>query len=268
MDRFTQIGFSQRIRLQWLEQTANLVLAGTARHAVLDALQALLHDKLSVGGHAERGNREKAITILMQIWVTVPPELACFRDIGLELLQQLSPDVHLAVHWGMTMAVYPFFGSVAGSVGRLLRLQGTAAAAQVQRRVREKYGERDTVSRATRRVLRTSVDWDVLAEGSTAGVYVPGQVLAVTNHRLAVWLVEAVLHTIPNNTSLLQAVINAPSLFPLTLERLPTDALTISRRMEITRQGLDDDLVMLRTHDASKPCRRGLLRQNAGFPRC
>ncbi len=251
-DRFTQIGFSQRIRLEWLEQTARLVLAGTARQAVLDALQGLLHNKLSVGGHAERGNREKAITILMQIWVTVPPELACFRDIGLELLQQLSPDEHLAVHWGMTMAVYPFFGSVAGSVGRLLRLQGTASAAQVQRRVKEKYGERDTVSRAARRVLRTFVDWGVLAERSTAGVYVPGQVLAATNDKLAVWLMEAVLHTLPSNTSPLQAVIDAPSLFPLTLERLPTGALAASRRMEIVRHSLDDALVMLRTPDATK----------------
>ena len=260
MDRFTQIGFSQRIRLQWLEQTANLVLAGTPRQTVLDALQALLHDQLSVGGHAERGNREKAITILMQIWVTVPPELSCLRDIGLELLQQLPPDEHLAVHWGMTMAVYPFFGSVAGSVGRLLRLQGTAAAGQVQRRVRERYGERDTVSRATRRVLRTFVDWGVLAEGADAGVYIPGQMLAATNHRLAVWLVEAVLHTIPNNTSPLRAVIDAPSLFPLTLEQLSATALTASRRIEIIRHGLNDDLVMLRAPDTSKPSTRGTLR--------
>ena len=260
MNRFTQIGFSQRIRLPWLEQTANLVLAGTPRQTVLDALQALLHDKLSVGGHAERGNREKAITILMQIWVTVPTELACLRDAALELLQQLPPAEHLAVHWGMTMAVYPFFGSVAGSVGRLLRLQGTASAAQVQRRVKEKYGERDTVSRATRRVMRTFVDWGVLSEGSNTGVYVPGQVLAATNHRLAVWLVEAVLHTIPNNTSPLQAVIDAPSLFPLTLARLPADALAASRRMGIIRHDLDDDLVMLRIPDESKFWKRGALR--------
>ena len=219
---------------------------------MLDALQELLHDKLSVGGHAERGNREKAITILMRIWVTVAPELACLRDAGLALLQQLHPDAHLAVHWGMTMAVYPFFGSVAGSVGRLLRLQGTASAAQVQRRVKEKYGERDTVSRATRRVLRTFVDWGVLAESSTAGVYVPDQVLAATHDKLAVWLMEAVLHTIPNNTSPLQAIIDAPSLFPLTLERLPTGALAASRRMEIVRHSLDDALVILRTPDATK----------------
>jgi len=63
---------------------------------------------------------------------------------------------------------------------------------------------------------------------------------------------EAVLHTIPNNTSPLQAVIDAPSLFPLTLERLPTGVLAVSRRMEIIRHGLDDDLVMLRTPDATK----------------
>jgi hypothetical protein len=196
----------------------------------------------------------------MQIWVTVPPELSCLRDIGLELLQQLPLKEHIAVHWGMTMAVYPFFGSVAGSVGRLLRLQGTAAAAQVQRRVREKYGERDTVSRATRRVLRTFVDWGVLAEGSNAGVYMPGQVLASTNDNLAVWLVEAVLHTIPNNTSPLRAVIDAPSLFPLTLERLPTDVLVASRHMEIIRHGLDDDLVILRAPDTGTSCTRGTLR--------
>jgi hypothetical protein len=259
-DRFTQIGFSQRIRLEWLEQTANLILAGTHRQAVSEALQALLHDKLSVGGHAERGNREKAITILMQIWVTVQPELSCLRDIGLELLQQLPLKEHIAVHWGMTMAAYPFFGSVAGSTGRLLRLQGTASAAQVQRRVKEKYGARDTVSRAARRVLRTFVDWGVLAESSTSGVYVPGQVLVATNNELAVWLMEAVLHTIPNNTSPLQAVIEAPSLFPLTLAPLPATALAASGRIEIIRHSLDHDLVMLRPPDESKACKRGTLR--------
>ena len=40
-DRFTQIGFSQRIRLEWLEQTARLILAGSARQAVLDIVQEL-----------------------------------------------------------------------------------------------------------------------------------------------------------------------------------------------------------------------------------
>ena len=77
--RTNEIGFSQRVRLEWLEQVANLVLAGNDKSAVNDALQALLKDKVSVGGQAIRGNREKIITILMKVWLNAPPELDSLR---------------------------------------------------------------------------------------------------------------------------------------------------------------------------------------------
>jgi mannose/fructose/N-acetylgalactosamine-specific phosphotransferase system component IIB len=70
--RSDQIGFSQRVRLEWLEQTANLVLAGNDKAAVNEALQELLKDKVSAGGQAERGNREKIITILLKTWEAAP----------------------------------------------------------------------------------------------------------------------------------------------------------------------------------------------------
>ena len=35
----------------------------------------------------------------------------------------------------------------------------TAGAAQVQRRLRERFGERETVARAARRILRAYIDW-------------------------------------------------------------------------------------------------------------
>ena len=69
----------------------------------------------------------------------------------------------------MALAAYPFWGAVAAQTGRLLRLQGTVAAAQVQRRIKEGYGERDTVSRAARRVLRSFIDWRVLTDTATKG---------------------------------------------------------------------------------------------------
>ena len=48
--RKAQIGFSQRIRLEWFEQTANLILAGNDKATINDSLQDLLIDKVSVGG--------------------------------------------------------------------------------------------------------------------------------------------------------------------------------------------------------------------------
>ena len=126
MKRRDQIGFSQRIHLDWLEYTANLVLAGNPREEIVAALSERLKKKLSVGNEPERGNRDKAITILTKVWVTVPKELQSLRDEGLDHLQASGPSERMLVHWCMCMAVYPFFGTVADAVGRLLRLQGTA----------------------------------------------------------------------------------------------------------------------------------------------
>ena len=94
----TQIGFSQRIQLDWLEWTASLLLRGHTRGEIQTALQEMLQGRLAIGGSAERGNREKAISILLKIWVTVPHEPTSFRDDGLAHLNRWPLTDHLAVH--------------------------------------------------------------------------------------------------------------------------------------------------------------------------
>ena len=245
--KINQIGFSQRVRLEWLEQTANLVLAGNDKAAVNEALQDLLKDKVSVGGQAERGNREKIITILLKTWLTVPSELESLRVEGLELLKHVPRPDHLAIYWGMVMAVYPFWSGVATQTGRLLRLQGSAAAAQVQRRVREQYGERETVSRAARRVLRSYLDWGVLQETGAKGIYSAGTTLAVDDSRLIAWLAEASLHARANGSAPLKDLIDSPSFFPFRIKPIQADnLLKASPNLDVIRHGLDEDLVILK----------------------
>lgn len=245
--RANQIGFSQRVRLEWLEQTANLVLAGNDRSAVNETLQELLRDKISVGSQAERGNREKIITILTRIWLNTPSELDSLRLGGLEMLRRLPPRDHVTIHWGMAMAVYPFWADVAVQVGRLLRLQGFAAASHVQRRIREQYGERETVSRAARRVLRSYIDWGVLGKTEVKGVYKAAPILPIEDNRLISWLVEASLHARSNGAAPLRELIDNPSLFPFHLKPIPTErCLAASESLCTIRHGLDDELVMLR----------------------
>lgn len=243
----SQIGFSQRIRLEWLEQTANLVLAGNDKDAVNDSLQELLRDKVSIEGQAIRGNREKVITILMKTWLTVPRGLEALRDEGLQIHQGLSRKDRVAVHWGMALAAYPFWGAVATHTGRLLRLQGTAAAAHVQRRVKEQYGERETASRAARRVLRSFIDWGVLRETHDKGVYAQGNKYSIHDPRLITWLVEASLHARLNGSAVIKDLLDSPSIFPFRLAHVSAEHLaSLSPRLDLLRHGLDDDLVMLR----------------------
>ncbi len=254
MNGAVQIGFSQRVRLEWLERTAALVLAGAGRAQVEAMLQTLLREQISVGGQAERSNREKAITILLRTWVTVPEALAPLRDDGLRLLSELPAGDHLPLHWGMTMAAYPFFGSVAEVVGRLLRLQGSVQAAQAQRRIREQLGERETVARAARRVLRCFVDWGVLEDTDDKGVYRAALVRPVRDARLTAWLIGAVLHARGVEYAPLRALAEAPALFPFDLGAPAMAALRESQRLELTRQGLDEDVVQLRRNGQLKLC--------------
>jgi hypothetical protein len=246
MSTSMQIGFSQRIQLDWLEHTAAIVLAGQTREQIETTLQERLHDKLSIGGTAQRGNREKAITILLKIWVSVPIWLQPLRDDGLGHLRRLPHADHIAVHWGMTMAAYPFFGAVAETVGRLMRLQGTCAAAQIQRRLREQLGERETVARAARRILRCFVDWGVLQETQEKGVYQVSPARPVQDKQLAAWLIEAALLAQSTDTSALQRLLQTPTLFPFRMPRLYAADLEGQGRVEIFRQGLDEDMVALR----------------------
>ena len=249
-NRRSQIGFSQRVRLEWLERTANLVLAGNDQLAVTAALQDLLKDKVSIGGDAERGNREKIITILMKVWFDVPRDLVALQADGLELLKRLPRSDRIAVHWGMVMAAYPFWAAVAAQVGRLLKLQGSAVAAHVQRRIREQYGERETVARAARRVLRSYADWGVLVETGRKGVYRQGLSLAVDDPQLVSWLIEASLHVRSNGSAPLKELVGNTSLFPFRLKQITAESvLATSPRLELLRHGLDDNLVMLRRHD-------------------
>jgi hypothetical protein len=247
--RAEEIGFSQRVRLEWFERTANLILAGADKAAINSRLQEFLQDKVSIGGDAERGNREKIITILMKVWLKVPAELEALRNDGLEMLRSVGGEKHIAVHWGMAMAIYPFWAAVAGHVGRLLKLQGTAAAVHVQRRIREQYGERETVSRAARRVLRSFHDWGVLDAANAKGVYKRGLSISLRDSKLIAWLIEASLYARSNGSAGVRDLTESPSLFPFKLEPVSAGkVVAASPRLNLIHHGLDDDLILLKNN--------------------
>ena len=244
MTHGSQIGFSQRIHLDWLEYTANLVLAGNPREEIVAALGERLKEKLSVGNQPARGNRDKAITILTKVWVTVPRELQSLRDEGLGHLQCRGPSDRMLVHWCMCMAVYPFFGTVADAVGRLLRLQGTAGAAQVQRRLRERFGERETVARAARRILRAYIDWEVLAETGEKGLYRGVAKRTIDDPLLAVWAIRATLFTSGDSPRSASALLRGPHLFPFDVVLPSMREIEDSDILEISRHGLDHKVLL------------------------
>ncbi len=246
------VGYSQRIRLEWFEYTVNLILEGKDKTAINLALQEFLTDKVSVGGSAKGCNREKIISILRTVWLTPSNELEVLRNTGLNFLSirpslSIPNDLSIVIHWGMVTATYSFWSAVASHTGRLLKLQGFASASQIQRRIRELYGERETVSRATQRVLRTYIDWGALQETGTKGVYAPKPAIVVNDPRVIAWLIEAVLYVRVNRSAPLKELFDNPGLFPIRIKPIPAESLmAVSPRLDLFRHGLDSELIMLK----------------------
>lgn len=252
--RLTQIGIDRLVRLKWLEKTASLCLADNDAAIIGRILKTDLSEHFRPDKSVVRGSIDKSITVLLHVWAKAPPDLEPLRREGIGLLKRLPEKERIAVHWGMIMAVYPFWASVAAQVGRLLRLQGSVAAAQVQRRVREQYGERETVSRRVRYVLRSYVDWGVLNEAESQGLYGAPSALPVDDLSLISWLVEASLHARASVTAPLRDLIDGPGLFPFRLRPIRAESLlATSRQVDLFRHGLDDELVMLRQPSTKGP---------------
>lgn len=235
------IGFTQRIELEWLEWTVQMALANFSEDDIYAELQNRLRSIVSVGGHDDRSNRGKVIGILLKIWVKTTAELRPFRDEGLVLLANSPASYHLPIHWGMILATYPFFGAVVDAIGRLLQLQGSVTFAQVGRRVQEKYGQRVSIERATQRVFYGLQDWGVLAKTEERAVFTNLAPLEISNTQLSSWLIEAAMITADTQSTPLNTSTKMPVLFPFSI---PEPRVTENKRLELFRQGLDNDVIM------------------------
>lgn len=252
-NRYTQIGLDRTVRLAWLERVASLALAGNDAKSIKVIVREDLKESFQCKRTVVRGSIDKTITILLKVWLTPPTVLEPLRVKGLELLKHNPQRDHMAIHWGMLMAVYPFWSAIAIQAGRLLRLQGSVVAAHVQRRAREQYGERETVSRRVRYVLRSFLDWDVLQESEAKGVYTAGTTLSIDDSRLVVWLAEAALHARARGSAPLRDLLDSPDFFPFQIKPIHAESIRVaSPRLDILRHGLDDAIVMLREQPAAK----------------
>lgn len=242
--RDNQIGYNRQVELEWLDFTASLIASGETPQSIKSSLDEYLKDRLSIGSDAIRGSRGKTISILLSIWVTVPKHLTKLRDDALLLMRHLSTSEHLALHWGMTMTAYPFFGVVAETAGRMLSLQGTVSSLTLKSRMREIYGERETAIRSTRYALYSFSEWGILAEASEKGVYRLPEKKDLRDLQLQEWVIKSLLISEGKKLAPVNTIIRSPKLFPFRFEEHFRSENYSD--LEFFRQGLDEEMVMIK----------------------
>ncbi len=247
--RYQAIGIKQIIRLEWMQKAANLMLAGLEAPAIRRELHDFLSDRTGSGNEGVRSDNTRTFVVnnLMKIWVSPERELIPFRDASLAQLRT-QPGAALAVHWAMISAAYPFWFQVARQVGRLLALQDLITQQQILGRLKEQYGDRETIARYGRYVLRSLVAWNVLVDSSTAGCYLKNDSGIPVDTGMAVLMLESALLASEESKGVLNVLSNSPAFFPFRLPVL--SGATISRhstRIEVLRYGMDEEMLKLAT---------------------
>lgn len=248
--RHDAIGIKQTIRYEWMQKTANFLLAGLDNKTVRKELHEFLTERKGDGSDGERSDQTRTFVVnnLMKIWVSPDPELVAFRDSALAFLQE-HPSCDLAVHWAMISTVYPFWFNVALQTGRLLNLQNKVTQLQIINRIKEQYGDRQTVSRYARFVIRSFVAWGVLNDSDAKGCYESTTPVIITDQNMAILVIEAALNASTEGKGSLGLLLNNPAFFPFQLPLLTGNFIVQhSSRMEVIRYGLDDELLKLKNN--------------------
>lgn len=232
-----EIVFRRKVRMLWLEQALALAASG----ADWESARAALEPEVA----AENAGKEtirKVLEHIKRIWFEPPPEAAALLQDALMLSRRPEISAKLLC-WGMAIAACPFVGSVAENLGRLIRLQGKAPREDVQRRMREQYGDREYVNRITRFTISSFRDWGVVGKDGSLGDYSPGQVMRPNSVEMMIWLIEALMVSRSRNQLMLSEVFSHPALFPVSMELFNPQMIQEGSRLKMGRQGLNQDFI-------------------------
>lgn len=249
MKRTTTIGFDRRLRQEWLDAIASQQTSGATVPELWKFGQNLLRSE-----YPADEARRKTLTVLFHLWVDVPANAVALRNGAGKLLPELESRQRLVLHWGLGLATYPFFRDAADVAGRLLALQESVSLAQIQRRLAERWGQRSTAERAAQRIVRSWIDWGVLHESTQRGTYIAGKPIEV-GAPLASWVIEAVLVGADAESQVIAQVRKAPQLFPFDI-KVSAHELRRAACLDVHREGLDGDVVMLRKPAIDGPSAR------------
>ena len=221
--RHHTIGIKQAIRLEWMDYTVNLLLSGMDATTIRQELHHYLSDRKGGGSLGERSENTRKFVVnnLMHIWITPPQEIVPMRNDALEIIRNDATQ-SLAMHWSLISSVYPFWFNTATQVGKLLLMQDQVSQKQIVSRLKEQYGDRETIERYAKYVIRSFVYWGVLKEENRKGIYRLGNVTRVENLISIGLLLESALLANEKGKSTWEELIFSPAFFAFKIMPVST----------------------------------------------
>ena len=180
------IAFNRRVSLAWLKEGLRLRGEGLDGASWVEAMRSVV--SAEVEGH---DSIQKSLRYLRHALIE-PGEIEPLREEAIQLFQtSRDPEKSRVLSWGLISAAYPFLEQVAGSIGRMLRIQPEMKLEQLLRRLADSFGEKETVRRSGRYSLGLIHDLGFVQRTKKAGTYAASPVFRLEDAQLASWMMKA-----------------------------------------------------------------------------
>ncbi|GHV83246.1 hypothetical protein AGMMS50212_05860 [Spirochaetia bacterium] len=245
--RIQKLGIKQTIQKHWMDKTVQMMLSGATEKEIRNDLDNYLSTQKASGGIGERGEKTYGLAIsILAAWFAPEDNLIPLRDDALKLAHSISMGKWLPLHWAVISASYPFWFNVALQSGRLFNLQERVTQSQIFDRLKEQYGDRETVARNARYAVRSLIAWNVMCDTETRGCYAKVKPMSITDVKTISLLLESALHTIPDSKVSFTTLLNNPAFFPFELPAITGDVSAQNNsRVKVERYSLNEEYLML-----------------------
>jgi hypothetical protein len=153
----------------------------------------------------------KTKKVLTRVWV-VPPDNA--QDMITWAIDRQDKFLdRRALHYGALLAAYPFFGSIAATVTRQIRINGTADRRAIRTFARSTFGQREYIDAGASKILATMRNLRIL-DGPKDGPYKIGARLEVPAS-FSAWFLHALILTRQVESARVTDLSGAAELAPL-----------------------------------------------------
>lgn len=179
-------------------------------------LTVALRDRVSA--QEAEGKTKKCLT---RVWIN-PPEPAADM---IEWAREHANEVRdrRILHLGALIATFPFAGSVCADIGRSLALNGVADTADIRRKAKARWGDRESIAVGARKVYTTLRTFGVLKGGGAKAPLRAGETLNTDENNVA-WIAHALLLTRGAESIAESDLAHAPELFWVTCPAINLDA--------------------------------------------
>jgi hypothetical protein len=250
-NRHEKLAFKQIVRLEWMDRTLNLVLAGLSEKEIRTDLDRYMATQMQKGGEgAIRNKATYGMTIgLLSCWFREDAELGPFRNDLLAVAKRTDQSHWLPLHMALMCASNPFFMQVCFQIGKLFSLQDQISSSQVYNRMKDIYGDKETTARNTRYAIRTLVSWGMIQDVSgKKGLYSRGANSEIYDKKTIALLLEGTLLSLPDERSEINSLQKNDSLFSFSFDFMSAGMLSSlsNGRILSINYGLSNEFVEIK----------------------